>query len=90
MADFKVVDLKDAAGVPIHGNLDVDGQRVCNFMRPNDVAANIVHEIVNMELRNDDIMLCTPAKSGKKMRYTLQNNGMTVKFSITHLFQSGL
>ena len=65
MAEIKIVDVKDAAGVPLNGIIDVNGQRVCNFMRPNDVTANNVHEVKDLELRADDVLLCTPAKSGK-------------------------
>ena len=65
MAEFKIVDVRDAAGIPVHNIIEVDGQRLCTFFRPNDVAAKITHDVKDMELRDDDVMLCTPPKSGK-------------------------
>lgn len=64
MADFKLVELKDAGGESFQSLMDLDGVIMCTFMRPPDVAAAIIQNIVNLEIRDDDVMLCTPAKSG--------------------------
>lgn len=64
MAEFKVVEVKDAGGVPLHTMMNVDGHRITTFMKPPEVTAEIIHNLVNMSIRDDDIMFCSGPKSG--------------------------
>ena len=69
MADFKEVEVKDAGGVQIHSMMDVDGLRICNFMKPPEVTADIIHNMVNLPIRDDDVMFCSGPKSGMFINY---------------------
>ena len=64
MATVEVVDVKDANGETFHAMIDVDGYRLTTFRKPPEVIADIVRNLPNMPIRDDDIMLCSPAKSG--------------------------
>ena len=64
MADYKLIEVKDLAGESFQTMIDIDGHRLTTFTKHPEVAAEIVHNIANMELREDDIMFCTAAKSG--------------------------
>ena len=64
MADYRLVEVKDLGGEAIETMMDIDGLRLTTFTKPPEVTANLVHNIKNMELRDDDVMLCTAVKSG--------------------------
>ena len=64
MADYKLVEVKDLGGEAIQTMMDIDGRRLCTFMKPPEETAKLVHNITNMELRDDDIMFCSATKSG--------------------------
>ena len=64
MATFELVDLRDSSGVQIHNVIDVDGQRVTTFGLPPGEAAEIIHNLVNLPIRDDDVMVCAAARSG--------------------------
>ena len=79
MAKFETVDLKDAAGVPIHSMIDVDGRRINTFFKPPEVTAGIIHNMVDLPIRDDDVMFCSAPKSGKYTVCTL-----SVKFELEY------
>ena len=64
MATYELVDLRDSSGIQFHNVIDVDGQRVNTFKLPPDEVAEIIHNLVNLPIRDDDVMLCAPARSG--------------------------
>ena len=64
MADYRLVEVKDRGGEALETMMDIDGLRLTTFTKPPEVTANLVHNIKNMELRDDDVMLCTAVKSG--------------------------
>lgn len=61
---MEVFDLKDAGGATIHIQMRVDGMRINTFGKPPEVTAAIIRNIKNIKIRDDDVMLCTPPKSG--------------------------
>lgn len=62
---FEVYDLKDASGALLHNQMLIDGMRTSTFRKPPEVTAAIIRNIKNIKIRDDDVMLCTPVKSGK-------------------------
>ena len=65
MANFGLVDLEDASGVKMHGLMDVDGCRISTFGKPPEVTAKIIRNIINLKIRDDDVMFWSGGKSGK-------------------------
>ena len=64
MATFELVDLRDSSGTQFHNVIDVDGQRVNTFGYPPGEVAEIIHNLVNLPIRDDDVMVCAAARSG--------------------------
>ena len=64
MADFKLLDIVDASGKPLRGQMIVDGHRISTFGKPPEETAKIIRNIVNLPVREDDVFLVTPPKSG--------------------------
>jgi len=58
------IELKDAGGAEICGIMNIDGLIVNHFQKSEEETAKIVRNIKHLKIRNDDVMLCTPAKSG--------------------------
>lgn len=79
MADY-LVKIKDASGFEIHGQIKVDGQRTTTFGRlPEEIADNI-HNMVNLPVRDDDVMFSTAPKSGMSLHIQLaMGNGSRQK-----------
>ena len=65
MADWKLVEVKDQGGEAFQTMMDIDGLRLTTFMKSPEETADIVHNIKDMELRDDDVMFCSAVKSGK-------------------------
>ena len=65
MAKFEMLEVKDASGVQLKGLMKVDGWTINTFMKPPEVTAEIIHNMVNLPIRDDDVMFCSAAKSGK-------------------------
>lgn len=63
-AKFEMVEVKDAGGKEIHNMMNVDGLRLSTFGEDPKEIADIVHNLVNLPIRDDDVMLCSAAKSG--------------------------
>lgn len=68
MADYKLVEVKDAAGVQLRGQMVVDGHRISTLGRLPEVTANNIHNMVNFPVRDDDVMFCSPPKSGISLK----------------------
>ena len=64
MATFEPVDLRDSSGMQFHNVIDVDGQRVNTFKLPPDGVAETIHNLVNLPIRDDDVMVCAAVRSG--------------------------
>lgn len=66
MADdsFEVYDLKDASGAILHSQMLVDDMRISTFRKPPEVTAAVLRNIKNIKIRDDDVILCSPMKSG--------------------------
>lgn len=64
MANFKTLEVKDASGVPLNGQMLVDGRQINTFRKPPEVTAAIIHNMVNLRIRDDDVMFCSAPKSG--------------------------
>ena len=64
MADFKLMDVVDANGKPLRCMMMVDGHLLNTFGLQPEEAAKIVRNIVNLPVRDDDVFLVTPPKSG--------------------------
>ena len=59
------VEVKDAGGCQIHSLIDVDGYRMWRpLFRTAEEQAEHVRSVVNVPLRDDDIMFCSAPKSG--------------------------
>ena len=59
------VEVKDASGCQIHSLIDVDGYRMWRpTFRTAEEQAEHVRSVVNIPLRDDDIMFCSAPKSG--------------------------
>ena len=59
------VEVKDASGCQIHSLIDVDGYRMWRpTFRTAEEQAEHVRNVVNVPLRDDDIMFCSAPKSG--------------------------
>ena len=65
MANYEMVELRDASGMQIHTIMNVDGHRISTFDKPPEVTAEIILNMVNLPIRDDDVMFCTAPKSGK-------------------------
>ena len=65
--DFEVYDLQDEGGGILCNQMLVDGMRIPTFRKPPKVTAAILRNIKQLKIRDDDILLCTPVKSGKKI-----------------------
>jgi hypothetical protein len=63
--DFEVYNLTDGGGGILHNQMLVDGMRIPTFRKPPEETAAILRNIKHLKIRDDDIMLCTPVKSGK-------------------------
>lgn len=64
MANFEMIEVKDAAGAHIKSMMKVDGRIINTFIKPPEVTAEIIHNMVNLPIRDDDVMFCSAAKSG--------------------------
>ena len=64
---FEMVEVKDDGGAEVREMMNVDGLRISTFKMAPEELANIVHNVANLPIRDDDIMFCTPAKSGKPL-----------------------
>ena len=65
MADFELLDIVDASGKPLRSQMIVDGHRINTFGKSPEETAKIIRNIVNLPVRDDDVFLVTPPKSGK-------------------------
>ena len=59
------VTVKDKGGSEIHDLMEVDGLIVPMLMRSLEEAGNVVKNVATLPMRDDDIMFCSPVKSGK-------------------------
>lgn len=64
MAQFETIELQDAAGAKLHSMMKVDGRTINTFLKPPEVTAEIIHNMVNLPVRDDDVMFCSAPKSG--------------------------
>lgn len=64
MAKFEMIEVKDAAGAQVKGMMKVDGRTILTFMKPPEVTAEVIHNMVNLPIRGDDVMFCSAIKSG--------------------------
>ena len=64
MATYKMVELRDASGVQMCDVMDVDGRRINTFHKSPEVTAEIIRNMVNLPIRDDDVMFCSAPKSG--------------------------
>ena len=64
MANCEMVELRDASGVQLCDMMDVDGRRINTFLKPPEVTAEIIRNMVNIPIRDDDVMFCSAPKSG--------------------------
>ena len=64
MANFNTIEVKDASGVPLNGQMLVDGRQINTFRKPPEVTAAIIYNMVNLPIRDDDVMFCSTPKSG--------------------------
>ena len=51
MADFKLVDIVDASGVPLRDQMIIDGLRINTLGRPPEETADTIHTIVAVHHR---------------------------------------
>lgn len=65
MAKLETVTVKDRGGAEIHNMINVDGLRLSTFGESAEEVANIVHNLVELAIREDDVMLCSAPKSGE-------------------------
>ena len=72
----EVFDVRDASGVVLQNQMRVDGLQVSTFRKPPGVTASIVRNIKHLNLRDDDVILCTPPKSGRKTDQLSSNQGI--------------
>lgn len=56
----------DAGGEQICDLLDIDGLTLNRLNKTADITANIVRNVKNLKIREDDIILCSPPKSGEE------------------------
>ena len=68
MAKFEMIEVKDAAGAQVNGMMKVDGRTILTFMKPPEVTAEVIHNMVNLPIRDDDVMFCSAIKSGKCLK----------------------
>lgn len=61
---MEAFDLRDAGGARLCCQMRVDGMRINTFAKPPEVTAEIIRHIKDIKIRDDDVMLCTPPKSG--------------------------
>ena len=62
-ATYEMVELKDAGGNKLNGIMRCKGQLIPTFERPREIAEDMV-DLVDMPIRDDDIMFCSAVKSG--------------------------
>jgi len=62
------LEIKDAGGAVIQAFWKIDGQILnTNFASSEEEALKVIRNIKNIKIRDDDIMLVSPPKSGKNM-----------------------
>ncbi|XP_045188063.2 sulfotransferase 1B1-like isoform X1 [Mercenaria mercenaria] len=85
----EVYDLRDAGGGVLYNQMRVDGMRIPTFRKPPGVTAAIFRNIKHLKIREDDILLCTPVKSGTHWCFeilTMLLNGTTELSDIQKIF----
>ena len=60
----------------------VDGHRINTFGKPPEETAKIIRNIVNLPVREDDVFLVTPPKSGKLVVLIASVPGHCLYFTI--------
>ena len=56
--------MRDSSGIKFHNVIDVDGLRLNTFGFPPGEVAEIIHNLVNLPIRDDDVMVCAAVRSG--------------------------
>ena len=66
---FETVEVRDADGNKIDGLINIGGFRMWKGLFSAEEVGNRVNNLVNLPIRDDDIMFCSAPKSGKLLWY---------------------
>ena len=64
MAKYEMVEVKDQAGREIVKMMNVGALRISTFAQDPEEIADRINNVVNLPLRDDDVMFCSAPKSG--------------------------
>ena len=64
MTDYKLLVIVDASGKPLREQMLVDGFQVNTFGKAPEETVKVIRNIPNIPVREDDVFLVMPPKSG--------------------------